>query len=91
MFIRRTSTIIRTTVSIYSTKWSASRRLVDAVSKTDKRAIKDFVDRWQNAEGNEVEGAPFDVRLSPEPFASEAEACDFAEAAARDVIDGLCE
>ena len=26
-----------------------------------------------------------------EAFASEAEACDFAEAAARDVIDGLCE
>ena len=40
-------------ISICSTKWSASRRLVDAVSKTDKRAIKDFVDRWQRAEGNE--------------------------------------
>ena len=26
-----------------------------------------------------------------EAFASEAEVCDFAEAAARDVIDGLCE
>ena len=26
-----------------------------------------------------------------EAFASEAEACDFAEVAARDVIDGLCE
>ena len=62
------------------------------MSKTDKRAIKDFVDRWRNAEGNEVGGGvPFDVRLSPEPFASEEEACDFAEAAARDVIDGLCE
>ena len=40
-------------ISICSTKWSASRRLVDAVSKTDKRVIKDFVDRWQRAEGNE--------------------------------------
>lgn len=29
--------------------------------------------------------------LYPAPFASEAEACDFAEAATRDVIDGLCE
>ena len=37
---------------------------------------------------NEVGGVPFDVRLSPEPFASEAEACDFADAAAKDVIDG---
>lgn len=28
-----------------STKWSIIRRLVDAVSKTDKKAIKEFVDR----------------------------------------------
>lgn len=28
-----------------STKWSIIRRLVDVMSKTDKRAIKDFVDR----------------------------------------------
>lgn len=54
-----------------------------ALGISPSAAVNVFVRKF-----NEVGGFPFDVRLSPEPFASEAEACDFADAAARDVIDG---
>ena len=52
-----------------------------ALGISPSAAVNVFVRKF-----NEVGGFPFDVRLSSEPFASEAEACDFADAAARDVI-----
>ena len=58
-------------------------RFAATASISPSAAVNVFVRKF-----NEVGGFPFDVRLSPEPFASEAEACDFADAAARDVIDG---
>lgn len=54
-----------------------------ALGISPSAAVNVFVRKF-----NEVGGFPFDVRLSPEPFSSEAEACDFADTAARDVIDG---
>lgn len=52
-----------------------------AATASPSAAVNVFVRKF-----NEVGGFPFDVRLSPEPFASEAEACNFVDAAARDVI-----
>ena len=52
-----------------------------ALGISPSAAVNVFVRKF-----NEVGGFPFDVRLSSEPFASEAEACDFADAAARDAI-----
>ena len=53
-----------------------------ALGISPSAAVNVFVRKFNEVGG----GVPFDVRLSPEPFASEAEACDFADAAARDVI-----
>ena len=74
--------------SLMSVKLDSEEKLLfaqnaEAIGLTPSAAVKVFVRRF-----NECGGFPFDVRLSPEPFASEAEACDFADAAARDVIDG---
>lgn len=53
-----------------------------ALGISPSAAVNVFVRKFNEVGG----GFPFDVRLSPEPFVSEAEACDFADAAARDVI-----
>lgn len=54
----------------------------NALGISPSAAINIFVRKF-----NEMGGFPFDVRLTAEPFASEHEACDFADAMAKDMID----
>ncbi len=53
----------------------------NALGISPSAAINIFVRKF-----NETGGFPFDVRLNSEPFANEAEACDFADAMARDIV-----
>ncbi len=54
----------------------------NALGVTPSAAINIFVKRF-----NEAGGFPFDVRLAPEPFVNEREACDFVDAIAMETID----
>ncbi len=57
-------------------------RTADALGLTPSAAISVFVKKF-----NECGGFPFDVRMAPEPFAQESEACDFADDVSKEMID----
>lgn len=54
----------------------------NALGISPSAAINIFVRKF-----NDVGGFPFDVRVTPEPFKTEKEACDFADDLSKDLID----
>lgn len=57
-------------------------RTTDALGLTTSAAISVFVKKF-----NECGGFPFDVRLAPEPFTNEKDACDFTNDIAWEMIN----